>query len=280
MPDKSNPKVPAGNARFLFRGTIQKLNASLLAHVPKDVQTAIVHVDEIFQAPPAFAKTLGKQITVKLAAGAKPKTGEQLLFHANGWLFGDSVAVESLKQEKSAPGKTMLEEPASDPVRNFANRELERRVSGAAMVVEGQVSSIHLPQAQSIAAAASRPARPVSEHDPKWREAVVDVAMVHKGKPGTKQVVIRFPSSTDVQWYRAPKFHTGDRGVWLLQPSTQPPGAGKGAKRGGPGAAVLAATAVPGAPVYTALHPMDFHPANKLDTVASVIRTAVASQNS
>jgi hypothetical protein len=272
------------NAKFLFKGTVQKLNASTLAHIPKNAQTAIVRVDEILHAPPALAKTLGKQITVKLIAGSKVKPNEHLLFHANGWLFGDSVAVEAVKQEKPQGTQTMLEERVSDPVRNLRERELANRVADAAMVIEGEVSSVHLPPAESITETPGMSStRPVSEHDPKWREAVINVAAVHKGKPGAKQVVLRFPSSTDVQWHRAPKFHTGDRGVWLLQPSAQAAAERKAAKRKGPGKAALEEAApmtVPGAPVvYTALHPMDFQPANKLESVAPVIRTAVAEKS-
>jgi hypothetical protein len=271
------PNAVTDDAKFLFKGTIQKLDASALAQIPRDEPTAIVHVDEILHAPPALAKTLGKAITVKLAKGAKPKVGEQVLFHANGWLFGDTVAVESVKQEKPAQTKTMLAERASDPARNLANRELQNRVADAEMVVEGEVSSIHLPQAQSFAAIrTAQSARPVSEHDPKWREAVINVGAVHKGDPGTKQVVVRFPSSTDVQWHRAPKFRPGDRGVWLLQSPKEPPAALTAAKRAGVGELATAATAAPGATVYTALGPMDFQPASKLDAVAPVIRTAIA----
>jgi hypothetical protein len=280
MPRRPTAKDPASDAKFLFKGTIQKRDASTLTQIPKDAKTAIVRVDEIFHAPPALAKTLGKQITVKLAEGTRPKIGEQLLFHANSWLFGDSVAVDSLKQEKPAPAKNMLDERASDPARNLAHRELENRVADATMVVEGEVSSIHLPQTEMLSAVSKAvSARPVSEHDPKWREAVISVAAVHKGKTGTKRVVVRFPSSNDVQWHRAPKFHTGDRGVWLLQSSEKPPAAAK-AKRAVPSEKAMVATAVPGAPIYTALHPLDFQPANKLDAVASVIRTAVSETNS
>jgi len=278
MPGKTSTNDVSGEAKFLFKGTIQKLGASTLAQVPKNEPTAIVHVDEVLHAPPALAKTLGKLITVKLAKGTKPKVGEQVLFHANGWLFGGSVAVESVKQEKPAVAKTMLAAQPSDPARNLADRELHNRVANADMVVEGEVSSVHLPQTESLLAAkAVNSAKPVSEHDPKWREAVINVGVVHKGDPGTKQVVVRFPSSTDVQWHRAPKFHTGDRGVWLLQSGQGAPAAGA-APEGAAGHA-MAATAIPGAAVYTALSPMDFQPANKLAAVASVIRGAVEPEN-
>ncbi len=277
MPAKTKANDVSDDAKILFKGTVQKLGASALAQVPKDEPTAVVHVDEILHAPPALARTLGKQITVKLAKGVKPKVGDQVLFHANSWLFGDSVAVESVKQETPAQAKTMLAEKVSDPTRNLANKELQKRVADADMVIEGEVSSVHLPQSGTRAATpTAKPVRPLSEHDPKWREAVINVEVVHKGEPTTKQVVVRFPSSTDVQWYRAPKFHTGDRGVWMLQSQKEAPAAGTAAKQ----AATMTATAIPGATLYTALSPMDFQPANKLDSVASVIRTAVAAENS
>jgi len=274
MPAKTKANDASDDAKFLFKGTVQKLGASALAQVPKDEPTAIVHVDEILHAPPALARTLGKQITVKLAKGAKPKVGDQVLFHANSWLFGDSVAVESVKQEVPAQAKSMLGEKTTDPARNLADKELQKRVANADMVIEGEVSSIHLPQSESLSA--PRPARPLSEHDPKWREAVINVGVVHKGEATTKQVVVRFPTSTDIQWFRAPKFHTGDRGVWMLQSQKESPAVGTSAKH----PTAMTATAIPGATLYTALSPLDFQPADKLDRVASVIRAAVAAKNS
>lgn len=260
-------------AKFLFIGTIKKLGASALAQVPKSAETAIVRVDEILHAPPTLAKTLGTQITVKLAKGVKPKVGDQVLFHAKGWVFGDTVAVESVKQDAPAKAKAMMGS-TTDPTRNLKERELQNRVASADMVVEGEVSSVHLPESEMAAARAASSARPVSEHDPKWREAVVAVKAVHKGEPTTKQVVVRFPSSTDVQWYRAPKFHAGDRGVWVLKSPTESPVTGAAVQPKGVAALATTATAIPGAAVYTALSPLDFHSANQTDAVASVIRAA------
>lgn len=281
MPTKSTVEKSSADAKFVFKGTIQKLNARTMPQVPKDEPTAVVHVDEILQAPPALANTAGKEITVRLAAGApKAKKGEQVLFHANSWLFGDSVAVESVKQEKPAVAETMLATREPDPVRNHENRELQKRVADAEIVVEGQVSSIHLPQSETHTALSSRPSgRPVSEHDPKWREAVIDITAVHKGKPDRKQVLLRFPSSNDVQWHRAPKFHAGDRGVWLLTSSKTSSPAANLSKSAEAKAGSVEATAVPGATVYTALHPMDFQPASKIERVAPVIRSAIAGNN-
>jgi hypothetical protein len=268
MAEKSSGSDPPQEAKFVFRGTIQKAKASTMVHVPADDQVAIVHVDQIVSAPPALAKTLGQLITVKLA-GAKPKAGEKYLFHCNGWLFGESIAVEAVSQEKDAAAKTMLAAAAKDPTHQFHDQQLEQRVNDADLVVEGEVSSVHLPQENRVLAAGNQPdLRPLSEHDPKWREAVIDVSTVHKGKNSSKQVVVRFPSSMDVQWHRAPKFKTGDRGVWLLHGATDAAVPKKAA-------AALSTAAQPGAAVYTALHPMDFQSAQQLQTTAPVILDAV-----
>jgi hypothetical protein len=170
----------------------------------------------------------------------------------------------------------MLAGAPLDPVQALKNSELQSRVTDADVVVEGQVSSVHLPQSQRVTAVSASKVggRPVSEHDPKWREAVIDVQRVHKGNQSIKQVIVRFPSSTDVQWHRAPKFKTGDRGLWLLQS-----GPGTAAPTGAKGKMMATAESVPNAPVYTALHPMDFQPANTLQAVAPVIRAAVGVSN-
>jgi hypothetical protein len=57
---------------------------------------------------------------------------------------------------------------------------------------------------------------PVSEHDPKWKEAVISVQAIEKGEPGQKEVVVVFPGSDDIMWSRAPKFRKGDAGTWIL----------------------------------------------------------------
>ena len=56
----------------------------------------------------------------------------------------------------------------------------------------------------------------ISEHDPDWRIADVKVDEVHKGTHPKDTVSIRFPSSEDVMWHDAPKFHPGQEGFFIL----------------------------------------------------------------
>ena len=66
--------------------------------------------------------------------------------------------------------------------------------------------------------------KPISEHDPLWREAVVAVDAVEKGHHPGDQAVVQFPASRDVAWYRVPKLQEGQQGVFLLH---KPPVAGR-----------------------------------------------------
>jgi hypothetical protein len=88
---------------------------------------------------------------------------------------------------------------------------------------------------------------------------------VHKGSVAKKQVVLRFPSSTDVRWYRAPKFHAGQQGVFSLRPDQV-----SGHIAFGEAAASFSPEAA-----FTCLHSADFQPAdNEVD--ADVAKTAAA----
>ncbi len=59
---------------------------------------------------------------------------------------------------------------------------------------------------------------PLTEHDPAWCDAVVRVDKVIKGakEDALHTVIVRFASSNDVRWHRAPKFSVGQEGVWML----------------------------------------------------------------
>src|SRR5215831_5745861 len=105
-----------------------------------------------------------------------------------------------------------------------------------------------------VAAAAVHPEDPVGSL--QAREAVIDVDETHKGAERRKQVVVRFPSSTDVRWYQAPKFQAGQEGVFLLHK-----------QQISPTTARAAALTTLKAPEYTALHPSDFQPLERLPQI-------------
>ena len=57
----------------------------------------------------------------------------------------------------------------------------------------------------------------VSEHDPDWHEAVVEVQSVLKGgQVKGNKVVVRFAGRNDVAWIRSPKFAKNQQSIFCL----------------------------------------------------------------
>jgi len=248
----------AGQSRFSFRGTVQKLGAVTMPQVPVTDRTVVVRVEEVLHAPEALGNWTGKEITVLLSEGEQVHEGEQVIFFTNGWLYGASIAVQSI-------GHRPVE--VSHPAEVLADRDLRAHVDDADLVVTGQVTAVRLPVAPAgRALAGPLPGRRFSEHDAQWREAVVQIESVDKGNHPAQEVIVHFPASTDVAWYRAPKLQAGHEGVFLLHRH----------EVGEPTPARETATpsAAPPAPIeaYTVLHPLDFQPKDKLEQIRSHIR--------
>src|ERR1700722_14200279 len=213
-------------ATFVFKGTIKKLKAATTQSAPIDERTAVVHVDEVLEAPRSLVMYQGKDITVRLPPNTRSVVGQQLVFHTAGWIFGDGIAVRAVRQDAVTEAFSASLAIGGDPVQRKLNRELAERVTEAELVVSGKVVAINLTAAatqEALAVRGSVPVsrKPVSEHDPKWRQAVIAVDRVHKGEAAGEQVTVRFPASTDVAWFKAPKFEAGKKGYFVLQKGPQ-----------------------------------------------------------
>jgi hypothetical protein len=264
-------------ATFVFLGTIKKVQAATMRSVPVDDRTAVVRVEQVIEAPANLAHVAGTDVTVRLAGRAKAAVGRQFMFHAVGWIFGDSIALRALKQETVTGAHSAVLARGGNPAEHRADRELQERVAEADLVVSGKVVTIKLPEGTAPMTRAARgsvpiSSRPVSEHDPKWREAVVAVDDVHKGGHAAQSVTVVFPASTDVRWFKAPKFEVGQQGLFVLHKSQAEP-AGRARER-----SAVAGKAKPaedkGTPVYTALHPQDFQPYTQQQRVSNAIGAA------
>jgi hypothetical protein len=274
MPSRARAASPPPTPTFVFRGTVREAGTTM-KNVPADARTAIVHVDEVIESPKDLLRLAGQEITVQMT-GRVPKGGAALVFHTVPLMFGESVLVKSTAQEPvPRAGAVLSAAPGADPVERKEQRELDARVQDADVVVSGRVKSVELPpepSAPAVAAAGAvkaKPIRPISEHDPRWRDAIVEVDAVHKGTHAPRTITVRFPASRDVRWYKAPKFEPGQHGMFVLHKvavSDAPAPAGRGM-------AATGGTARTGPDVYMALHPADFQP----DPGAPAVRSAVAS---
>jgi hypothetical protein len=268
MSAKPGAEELARQAKFIFIGTVKKLQAATLPEIKDKSRTVIVRVDEVIQAPQTQQKYHGQDITVQLTGRKKVEVGQQAVFYTNGWIYGDSIAVQSIGHHKVEQTPASLRLPG-DPVKRLEERELQERLASADLVISGKVSGVRLPPT-NLLAAEQPPSGRISEHDPEWREALIDIAAVHKGRHSQKQIVVMFPSSTDVMWYKAPKFSPGQEGIFLLHPS----------RITSTGAAPAAAPETVGVPAHTSLHPLDFQPLDQqhADAIRMLVEPLAGSE--
>ena len=189
MRAKSKKKMAAPDANFVFKGTIKKLKATTMKAAPASALTCIVNVNQIIEAPQNLAGYTGQDITVELSEKRPVRVGDQMIFHAISWLLGESVAVRSLYEEVEASPRQ------AGAITRHKQRETRKHFNDADLVVSGKVVEVRLPDsgASKKKRSAVTPATThVSEHDPKWREAVIEVADVHKGSSSKRQVVVGF----------------------------------------------------------------------------------------
>ncbi len=270
----------ASKATFVFKGTIKQLKSATMKDVPVDERTAVVTVDQIIEAPADLTGYSGQDITVQLSGRQKIKAGQELIFHTVSWMYGDGIAVRSLNQERIKAGHAALLSATIDPAERRVQREQREHFQAADLVVSGKVLAVRLPteakpKAKGAAAIASeQPLRqPISEHDPKWREAVIQVDDVHKGGHRKKQVVVRFPASTDVMWYSAPKFHPGQQGYFALHKTEAKKPKTSEVKPGAKRAPAKESREAETPEAYTALDPMDFQPYHEPGGIGTIIES-------
>jgi len=198
-----------------FSGTVSQLGATSFEDVPKSAQTIVVRVDSVLKKPSPVSLKRGDNVTVEV----KDPSGFQEGTHANilhRWLdFGSGVAVKELAHEIRPNGGESAKAASADEkaYRQEQNdQELQDRLNSADFVVIGRVTEVHRWHAPKSAT----PHR-VTEHDPDWHEAVLEIKSVLKGgKVKGNKMVVRFPGRNDVAWAQSPKFEKNQRGIFCL----------------------------------------------------------------
>lgn len=255
---------------LVFKGTIKKLKSATMKEVPVNDRTAVVTIDQIIEAPPDLAGYGGQDITVELSGRQKVSLGQQMIFHTTSWMYGNSIAVRSLSEEPVNRSHTAMLSAGDDPVERRAKREKREHFDLADLVVSGKVVAVRLPgdSAPGQKRAGAKAPGPISEHNPKWREAVIQVDEVYKGAHKKKQIVVRFPASSDVMWHGAPKFHPGQEGYFLLHKAEAEESPAKGARK-----ERRKARDAGTAESYVALDPGDFQPYSEPGGIKSIIES-------
>jgi hypothetical protein len=203
---------------IIFSGTVSQLAATSFADVPKSAQTIVVKVDSVEKKPAAVSLKKGDSVTVEVKDPSAFQEGAHAKFYTDGWIFGSGIAVKELGHELGAavaPAQAASAgKPSGQGKDEISDQELMDRMKASDFVVVGRVTDVHkwnVPKPKSGA-----PSR-VTEHDPDWHEAVVEVQSVLKGgKVKGNKVIVRFPNRNDVAWISSPKFAKNQRGIFCL----------------------------------------------------------------
>ena len=176
-----------------------------------------------------------------------------MTFFTNGWIYGASLALDAVAAVKETE-RTAMAGLVRDSAAAGQDEVLKRRLDSAAMAVVGKVSQVE---------GAEKGPTHISEHDPDWHEAVIDVDETVKGQQPAGKVSVLFPNSDDVRWHKITKYREGQQGIFLLQP---------GKRQDSRGIPPKVFAAIPeGSGVLTTLHTADFLPLDELGKVKSLL---------
>ena len=233
MPAGSSIEKLSQQADFVFDGTVKEVTG----------KTASVTIDAVHNGTEVLRGFEGQDIAVKLSGGLKLKAGQNATFFTNPTVFGDTLEVQSLGEVPSEEGGLHLAGMTSgaDPVQSKKDGDTNARFDDSDLVVSGRVISVSLPPEDQEDSGAGR----LSEHDPLWRDATIQIDAVHKGTHSDQTVIVRFPSSEDIKWNASPKLHVGQEGYFMLHKDEIK-------SRRATGEATRSTVA------YTALSPLDF----------------------
>jgi hypothetical protein len=198
-------------ADTVFIGHVVQLNTVSFPEVPVGAETITVEVEQVVKKPEAVVLGPASLVTVAVKDPASVQPGMRATFYTEVWIAGQGIAVRELAHE-SAPAMLNGGKAEIDRLRReMRDAELSAAIAQTDRVILGKVVSV---RAAPLAAEPDR--RPITEHDPQWKEAVVRVESWIKGG-GPDQIVVRFPDSLDVAWYQALKLRKGMEGVLLLE---------------------------------------------------------------
>jgi hypothetical protein len=86
--------------------------------------------------------------------------------------------------------------------------KLTERLKAADVVISGKVTKIERDR--------PKPSIPVSEHEPQWMRATIQVEEVLSGSIKERQLVLIYPGTLDIAWVGAPRPVEGQQAVWVL----------------------------------------------------------------
>jgi hypothetical protein len=208
------------SSNLTFTGSVEQAGRSTVAGIEVDDRTVVVRVAQLLHGPPGIELPEGSRVTVQLSPDLPALApGEQATFFADGWVYGETLAVTEVGrapvEETATPtaeqaGVEEAVSPVEAAATELADDELVEHASAADLVVRAQVMALAQVPKEG----------PPKEHDPDWWIATLAADVVARGElPEADEanvVTALYANSLDVRWRQAPKPKAGQGGLWLL----------------------------------------------------------------
>jgi len=196
-------------ASFVFRGRVEALGQSNLDGVEPDERMATVEVEEVVIAPRDLGDLTGKTITVYLQSTQGIDAGQEVMFFATSWHYGNNIGVVEIGRTTMAATAEARQAVIGERLRQL-DEDVEQRIRGAKLIISGRVLSTY--RAEQTADLPGQ-----FEEGVEWWNADMWVRTVEKGQPPA-DLRIWYPTGGDMYWAHVPKSYPEQEGVWFLRP--------------------------------------------------------------
>jgi hypothetical protein len=220
--------LPERGVDVIFRGVISEIGKASFPDVPEPSKAIIVTVHDVISKAPLVHLAPNDRITVQVKNISRFKVGDEVVFFATGWIVGQGLAVKEV-HHSTLPSDQMESVGSVDvnikqQLGKQKDQALLHRINSARLAFVGRVLSVK-PAPEDVANEsfeADSSHSYESEHDPEWKDALVSITNLLKGKTNTQEVVVRFPGSPDIAWRNAPKLREGQEATFIFAKGQEP----------------------------------------------------------
>jgi len=239
MTSQSSVDALVQSAGLIFSGTVTDLGVSSVPTLSPSLDLGVVLVDRTFRADEVLGDLRGQSITVAPREGEALRRGERAIFFTHSWVHDRGIAVREVARLDVSEADAV-----ADAVGRLPELHLRDRINGSVAVVEGMVTRVRSVEQKSFERNAAI-----------WAAADLTVTRVLRGEE-LRSAVVYFPRSDHPSWDDAPRFHQGQRGIFLLHSPARDATRSEASLEEGS---------------LVALDPADFQPASQLPVVQKLI---------
>ena len=232
---------------MIFQGALIRKGASNMSVIPGNENIAIVKVGSGLRVDPGLGDIKGKEITIAMQKPNALALNKEAIFFTNAWIHGDGISVTEVAHLETDDKKNNIgvANKILEVIRRLPEAYLKERIQVASLIVLGEILRITKVENQRI-----------DRDAPIWAKATIRVEDVLKGKVQESEIYLFFPTSISRRWYNSPRFTVGQRGIFIIQPTTK---------------TYFSEPSQAGLAILTALNPLEFQPEQQLELIKNLL---------